>query len=95
MHIVVHARDLPGVTEKRAAMLAAHRAYLDTATNTPAIRVSGPLIENGAMCGSLFIYEAPDLATVRAFVARDPMVLAEVYNSLDICEFDWRRGTPS
>lgn len=95
MYVVVHARDLPGVAEKRAAALAAHRAHLDAATDTLTIRASGPLIENGAMCGSLVIYQAPDLATVRAFVARDPMVLADVYARLEICGFDWRRGTPS
>ncbi len=95
MYVAAYARDLPGASERRAATLEAHRVHLDTAADGLAIRASGPMIEDGTMCGSLFIYEAPDLASVRAFMARDPMVLANVYARVELCEFDWRRGAPT
>lgn len=95
MYVAVYARDLPGSAAARKAALAEHRAHLDTASDGIAIHVSGPLMEDGRMCGSLFLCEAADVASVRAFAARDPMVRAGVYASIEVHAFDWRRGAPA
>jgi len=95
MYVAVYARDKPGQDALRHEVLAAHRAYLETARGGVTLHLSGPLIEDSRMCGSLFVYEGETREEVRRFVEADPIVQSGLYASLDIQQFDWRRGAPT
>ena len=83
MHFVVHALDKPNALQRRQAVLAAHRTYLDQAPARHGVRVllSGPLTsDDGAqMIGSFFLLEAPNRKAIDAMFAADPMANADVW----------------
>ena len=84
MLFVIHAKDKPDSLELRQATRPAHVEYLST-FDTP---VGGPLLdENGNMCGSCIILEAPDRAAAEAFVAGDPYGQAGLFESVELHEF--------
>jgi uncharacterized protein YciI len=86
---VFHGVDRPGSTELRATTLPAHASYQHHRGNP----VGGPLLDsNGAPCGTLIIFEAPDLATAEAIIEDDPFVIAGLFASTSVHEFraiDW------
>ena len=94
MFACVYARDNPDMVETRKETIAAHRAHLDDTPSDVRLHCSGPLLEGGVPCGSLFIYEADDSDRIVTFVNKDPNVVAGIYRSIEILEFDWRRGAP-
>lgn len=95
MLFVIHALDRPGGLDARLANYDAHKAFLsDTAALNVKIVMSGPLVgDNGAtMIGSLFVVEAPDLATVEGFNAADPFHAAGIWDRITITGFIRRQG---
>jgi hypothetical protein len=74
------------------AVREAHLAY--TRTLPPGfIRMAGPFLdEAGEMCGSLFIFEAPDRAAIEAYLAKDPYVTGGVFASVEVRP--WRVTLP-
>jgi uncharacterized protein YciI len=97
-YFAVWARDRPGMLEARLRVRETHRARL--LQGAPGLRVllGGPIEgEDGAMGGSLLVIEADDIDRVRAFVAGDPYVQAEVYDmaSLQIRPWHWGIGRPA
>jgi uncharacterized protein YciI len=86
---VFHGVDRPGSNNLRAATLPAHADYQHHRGNP----VGGPLLDsNGAACGTLIIFEAPDLATAEAIIEDDPFVTAGLFVSTSVHEFraiDW------
>jgi uncharacterized protein YciI len=82
MLFVVTAIDKPDSLALRLSVREAHLAY---AHETGRMKIGGPFLDaNGAMCGSLMIVEAPDLATVTAWNAADPYAQAGLFASVDI-----------
>ena len=62
----------------------AHLAYV-RAQPQGFVLLAGPFLDDaGEMCGSLFIIEAPDIESVRAFSAADPYVSAGLFQSVEI-----------
>jgi len=91
----LHATDRPGALPLRLEHYAAHRAFVETeAEHGITVVMSGPLQSDDGemMTGSLFIVEAPDRATVEAFVQADPFWRAGVWGDIIITRFHRRKG---
>ena len=86
MPFVVIARDKPDPSLR----LAARADHLDhIATRQEVIIYAGPLLEEGRMVGSIFIYDLPDRATLDTFLAEDPYFARGIFVSVDIFESRW------
>jgi hypothetical protein len=91
----VHVLDRPGALPLRLEQSAAHRAFVETeSTRGLSIVMSGPLQSDDGeiMIGSLFIIDAPDRATVEAFVKADPFTRSGVWGEVKITRFHRRTG---
>lgn len=91
----IHALDRPGALPLRLEQSAAHRAYVETeCDHSLCIVMSGPLQSDDGevMIGSLFILDAPDHASVEAFVKADPFALSGVWGEVKITRFHRRIG---
>lgn len=86
MRFAVICRDKPDSLETRLANRAAHLAYIEA---TGCVEMAGPLIEAGAMCGSLIVLTAGDLAAAQAWVADDPYGRAGLFESVTVIE--WKK----
>lgn len=86
---VFHGLDRPGTAGLRAATRQAHADYQHARANP----VGGPLLDDvGAPCGTLIVFEAPDLAAAETFIAADPYVVAGLFASTSVRQFhaiDW------
>jgi len=94
-YFAVWATDRPGRLAERARVREAHRARLKE--GAPGLRVvlGGPTAgADGAMNGSLLVIAAPDAEAVHAFLAGDPYVLADVYESVQVRPWLWGTGRP-
>ena len=49
----------------------------------------GPLIEDGRMTGSLFVFDVPDRAALDAYMATDPYFTRPIFDSVEIYESRW------
>lgn len=49
----------------------------------------GPLLEDGRMIGSLFVFDLPDRAALDAYVAADPYFTRPIFESVEIYESRW------
>lgn len=67
----------------RMATREAHLAYVRE--NLTHVKIAGPILsEAGEMAGSMFVFEADDIATVRAFNAADPYTQAGLFERVEI-----------
>jgi uncharacterized protein YciI len=74
--------DKPGALEVRKANRDAHLAHIGGAGE--AIVQAGPFLDSdGAMCGSLLIYQG-DLAGAQAWAAADPYAVAGLFESVEV-----------
>ena len=84
-----HGVDRADGADLRARTKQAHADYQHTRGNP----VGGPLLDaNGAPCGTLIVFEAPDLATAEDIIADDPYVRAGLFVTALLHEFhaiDW------
>jgi len=81
----VICRDKPGQLQTR---LDSRQAHLGFIRDSGIVRMAGPLIENGDMCGSLIVLEARDLDAARDWAARDPYKEAGLFDSVDVTEWN-------
>ena len=82
----VICRDKPGALQTRLDTRDAHLAYLH---DSGIVRMAGPLIEQGQMCGSLLVVEADDLAGAQDWSAKDPYKAAGLFGSTEVVE--WKK----
>ena len=85
MHFVVIGRDKAG--DLRARNRADHLAFVTDRQHH--IVYGGPLIENGRMIGSLFVFDLPDRAALDAYMAADPYFTAGIFDTVEIFESRW------
>ena len=86
MPFVVIARDKPDPSLR----LAARADHLDhIATRQDIIIYAGPLLEDGEMVGSLFIYDVPDRTALQSCLAEDPYCVHDIFASVEIFESRW------
>jgi uncharacterized protein YciI len=86
MNFVVLGRDVPGGAPRRRHR-AAHLGYI--ADKQQLIVYAGPLLEDGRMIGSLFVFDVADRAALDAYLADDPYFRDGVFESVDIWESRW------
>jgi len=90
MLFTIFCIDKPGVTEKRAEAMPGHVEYL----NQSAIKnvMSGPLMDDAMenVVGSLYVVDAPDRAAIEAFQKDDPLVQADIWESVEVRAFNKR-----
>ncbi|SIS51416.1 hypothetical protein SAMN05421759_101146 [Roseivivax lentus] len=86
MLVVLIARDKPGALEIRKANRDAHLAYLK---ETGCVQQAGPVMEDGAMAGSIIVLDVPDMAAAEAWAAGDPYGKAGLFASVELSE--WNR----
>jgi hypothetical protein len=83
MNFVVLGRDVPGGAPRRRHR-AAHLSYI--AGKQHLIVYAGPLLEEGRMIGSLFVFDLPDRAALDAYLADDPYFRETIFDSVEIWE---------
>ncbi len=86
MLYAVICRDRPGHLQTRLDTRAAHLAYIEETGN---VKMAGPLIEDGVMCGSLIVLEADSLDAAKAWTAGDPYKEAGLFESVTVTE--WKK----
>lgn len=92
MLFVIFCIDGPGTAERRAAAMKSHVDYL--ATRPIKLCMSGPLVadDGETTIGSLYVVEAKDRAAVEAFQRDDPLVAADIWQTVEIRAFNKRVG---
>lgn len=86
MLYAVIGRDKPGHLQTRLDTRAAHLAHIE---KTGIVRMAGPLLEGGQMCGSLIVLEADSLAEAEAWAAGDPYRAAGLFETVTVIE--WKK----
>jgi uncharacterized protein YciI len=86
MLYAVICRDKPGHLQTRLDTRAAHLAYIEA---TGIVRMAGPFLENGQMCGTLAILDTDGLAAAEAWAAADPYAVAGLFASVTVTE--WKK----
>ena len=86
MLIALTAKDKPGALQTRLDNRAAHLAYID---DTGVVAMAGPLIDGGAMVGSLVVLEVEDMAAAQAWADNDPYAKAGLLASVELIE--WKK----
>lgn len=79
-------RDRPDHLQTRLDTREAHLAHI---RDSGIVRLAGPLIEDGQMCGSLVVVEAGDLAGAQAWAEADPYRAAGLFQSTEVIE--WKK----
>ena len=83
MHFVVIGKDVAG-GEPRRRHRAAHLEFIAGAQEP--VVYAGPLIVEGAMVGSVFVFDFPHRAALDAHLARDPYFAEGIFESIEIYE---------
>ena len=89
MHFVVIGKD-KGEGELRRTARPAHLEFV--AGQQHLILFAGPLIEEGRMIGSLFVFNVEDRAALDSYLARDPYFTAGIFETVEI--YETRRMVP-
>ena len=86
MLYAVICKDKPGALQTRLETRAAHLAYIEA---TGIVKMAGPFLEEGQMCGSLVILDCDSLAAAQAWAAGDPYAAAGLFESVSVTE--WKK----
>ncbi|ADE87230.1 YciI family protein [Rhodobacter capsulatus] len=86
MLYAVICKDKPGALQTRLDTRAAHLAYIET---TGIVKMAGPFLEAGQMCGSLVILDCESLDAAQAWAAGDPYAAAGLFESVSVTE--WKK----
>jgi uncharacterized protein YciI len=89
MHFVVIGKDKQGGAPRREER-PAHLDYV--AGHQGLIVYAGPLIEDGRMVGSLFVFDVPDRAALDAYLTGDPYFTRPIFETIEI--YESRRMVP-
>lgn len=86
MLFAVICHDKPGHLQVRVDTRAAHLAYIEA---TGIVKMAGPFLQDGAMCGSLIVLDAGSLAEAEAWAAGDPYKAAGLF--ADVTVIEWKK----
>lgn len=89
MQFVVIGKD-KGAGELRRAARPAHLEFV--AAQQHLILFAGPLIEQGRMIGSLFVFDVEDRAGLDDYLASDPYFTTGIFETVEI--YETRRMVP-
>jgi uncharacterized protein YciI len=73
--------------EPRRKHRAAHLDFI--AGHQAPVIYAGPLLEEGRMVGSLFVFELEDRTALGAHLARDPYFAEEIFETVEVYESKW------
>ena len=91
LFVVIGIDDWPASVARRDALRPQHLAYVRK--DHSAIRLVGPMLEDdGAISGSLYIFEAGSAADIRAWLADEPYANGRVYRELIVRGFEVRKN---
>jgi uncharacterized protein YciI len=93
---VLIGRDRPATGDLRKSLRPAHQAHFFAARPDCCGVAGGPLLDPSGedMVGSLLVFEAVDRSAVDRFVAQDPYVQADLFESVEIIPWRWGLGRP-
>jgi hypothetical protein len=97
MLFVVHAIDKRDALPTRAKFYRAHRVHLDESDKHDVdVLTAGTLVadDGETPCGSIFVIDARNRATVDAFTRSDPYHVNGVWGTVQIHGYNKKRGTP-
>ncbi|HET6526353.1 YciI family protein [Sphingopyxis sp.] len=95
MFFIFLGTDNPDCFDLRRDTKSRHSAYLDAATGSVAVLMSGPTLDSeGREAGSVMILEAPDTKSVIGFFETEPYHLAGLFGATDVRAWNWKRGNP-
>jgi uncharacterized protein YciI len=83
---VVIGKDKAG-GEPRRRHRAAHLDFI--ADHQAPVIYAGPLLEDGRMVGSLFVFDVEDRAALGAHLSRDPYFAEGIFETVEIYESRW------
>ncbi len=86
MHFVVIGKDRDDGAMRKAAR-ADHLVFV--AGKQDRIVYAGPLIDEGQMIGSVFIFDVKDRTALDACLAEDPYFARGIFGSVEIYESRW------
>jgi len=86
MNFVVIGKDKAG-GEPRRRHRAAHLDFIAGAQQ--GVIYAGPLLEDGRMIGSLFVFDLADREALDAHLARDPYFAEGIFETVEIYESRW------
>jgi hypothetical protein len=86
MNFVVLGRDKAG-GEARARHRAQHLGYVQG--HQSKIVYAGPLLDEGRMVGSLFVFDVADRAALDSYLAGDPYFNPGIFETVEIWESRW------
>ena len=89
MHFIVIGKD-KGDGSLRKEERPAHLEYV--AARQHLIAYAGPLMEEGRMIGSLFVFDVPDRAALDAYLGEDPYFTRPIFETVEI--YESRRMVP-
>jgi uncharacterized protein YciI len=83
--------DKPGMAETRAGAMPGHVEYLTEQSLVKNI-ISGPLMDDAMenIVGSLYIVDAADRMAIEEFQKGDPLVAADIWQSVEVRAFNKR-----
>jgi uncharacterized protein YciI len=95
-YFVLIGRDRPDMGERRLALRPAHQAHFFQPKDGCRAVAGGPLLDDRqeAMIGSLLVFEAEDKAAVERFMATDPYMLGDLFQTTEILPWRWGFGRP-
>jgi uncharacterized protein YciI len=96
-YFVMIGRDRPGALERRQTLRPAHQAYFYAPQTQCSGVAGGPLLDASgqSMVGSMLVFEAVDRAAVERFIASDPYVLGDLFETVEIVAWRWGLGRPT
>jgi uncharacterized protein YciI len=86
MLYAIICRDKPDQLHVRLNTRTAHLAYIE---ETGIVRMAGPFLEGGQMCGSLIILEADNLEAAESWASGDPYKAAGLFDDVKVIE--WKK----
>lgn len=82
---VLIGRDGARGPELRARHREAHLRNLEPLSRAGRVVYAGPLLDDaGAPCGSVVVFDAPDLDAARRFAAGDPYVVEGIFERWEV-----------
>jgi uncharacterized protein YciI len=97
MLFVIHATDRKDGMPTRAKFYRDHRIHLDKAEDYDVdVMTAGTLVadDGETPCGSIFVIDAKDRATVDRFIKSDPYHVNTVWEKVQTHGYNKKRGTP-
>ena len=80
----------PDGLERRKTVRKEHLAFLSELGDK--VVMAGPFLDGEKPTGSLIVFEAESIDQVKEWIAKDPYTEAEVFETVDIRQWNWLFG---